>query len=30
MDVYADLFEARDKADTSRKALEESGYAGLV
>jgi hypothetical protein len=30
MDVYADLFEARDKADTSLKALEESGYAGLV
>lgn len=30
MDVYADLFEAREKADTSCKALEKSGYAGLV
>jgi integrase len=30
MDVYADLFEAREKADTSRNALEKSGYAGLV
>lgn len=30
LDTYADLFEAREKAEKSRKALEDSGYAGLV
>lgn len=30
LNVYADLFEAREKADQSRKALENSGYRGLV
>jgi hypothetical protein len=28
--VYADLFEAREKAEASRNALEASGYSGLV
>jgi integrase len=30
LDIYADLFEAREKAEASKKALEASGYSGLV
>jgi integrase len=30
LDIYADLFEAREKAATSRNLLETSGYSGLV
>jgi integrase len=30
LDVYADLFEAREKAAASRKLLQASGYSGLV
>jgi hypothetical protein len=29
LDIYADLFEAREKAESSRKALEAS-YSGLI
>lgn len=30
LDIYADLYEAREKAEASRKLLEASGYSGLV
>jgi hypothetical protein len=30
LDIYADLFEAREKAEESRNRLEASGYKGLV
>jgi integrase len=30
LDVYADLFEAREKAAASRKLLQASGYSGLI
>ena len=30
LNIYADLFEAREKAEESRNRLEASGYSGLV
>jgi hypothetical protein len=30
LDIYADLFEAREKAATSRNLLDASGYSGLI
>ena len=30
LDIYADLFEAREKAEESRNRLAASGYKGLV
>jgi len=30
LDIYADLFEGRQKAEASRELLEASGYGGLV